>query len=385
MLRRLSGYVRRLRFEYDQWQWRRYFHRCRTRFNHWARELCASDAQVLLGAHLHFQGGVRNHLLAIAQYSQLKTVLVPSERVLQRWGRAPFSEHRHDFLQLRPPASAIAVHTHVLPWLIDWARCHRSGQLRWVHTHHLLYYPEAGSNGIEPWQADLNEAMLGGARDADVCLCVSRWEQRTLREQYGIQSAWLPNGVDVQACDRAVGARFCRRWKIAPGFVLWVGRMDPIKNPAEFVRLAAGLPQQQFVMVGGVTVRDIEHDLKLPVPENLRLLPALSHPQTLDALAAAGAVVVTSFKEGLPTLVLEAMTLEKQLVVPDEAGCLDATDGELHALIYHHGNMTELTDFVCRSLAEPVCRQAARLRILTQFDWRVIATQLDRIYQGQNP
>jgi hypothetical protein len=47
--------------------------------------------------------------------------------------------------------------------------------------------------------------------------------------------------------------------------------------------------------------------------------------------------------------------------------------------------MTELTDFVCRSLAEPVCRQAARLRILTQFDWRVIATQLDRIYQGQNP
>ena len=206
-----------------------------------------------------------------------------------------------------------------------------------------------------------------------------------MQDQYGIESAWLPNGVDVQACDDAVAARFCRRWKIAPGFVLWVGRMDPVKNPAEFVRLASTLSGIQFVMVGGVTKRDIEQELKLPVPHNLRLLPALPHPRTLDALAAAAVVVVTSFKEGLPTLVLEAMTLQKQLVVPDEPGCLDATDGDLHALIYHHGNMQELMEVVCRSMAEPVCRQSARSRILTQFDWRIVAAQLDRVYQGQNP
>ena len=113
VLRRISGYVRRLRFEYAQWQWRRYFHTARTRFDQWAREFSGSDAQVLLGAHLHFHGGVRNHLLAIAHYSQLKTLLVPSERLLQRWGRTPFSEHREDFLRLRPPHSVTVSYTHL--------------------------------------------------------------------------------------------------------------------------------------------------------------------------------------------------------------------------------------------------------------------------------
>jgi len=248
----------------------------------------------------------------------------------------------------------------------------------------VLYYPERGSGGIEPWQADLNKAMLGAAQEADVCLCVSRWEQQTLTNQFGIRSTWLPNGVDVQACDQAVGGRFCRRWKVAPGFVLWVGRMDPVKNPADFVRLATSMPQQQFVMVGGVTRPDIEQELQLPMPHNTRLLPTLSHAETLDAVAAAGAIVVTSFREGLPTLVLEAMAMQRQLIVPSEAGCLDATDGDRHALVYHHGNLEEMQELTLRSLTTPICRQAARSRILTDFDWNVVAARLDSVYQGMN-
>jgi glycosyltransferase involved in cell wall biosynthesis len=304
---------------------------------------------------------------------------------LQHWGGAPFAEHRRDFLQLKPPRSALAVHTHVLPWLIDWARCHRSGILPWIHTHHLLYYAESGRGGIEPWQEELNTAMLGAAKDADVCLCVSKWEQRTLKEQFGIDSAYLPNGVDVQSCDLANGSRFCRRWRIQPGFILWVGRMDPVKNPAEFVRLASLMPRRQFVMIGGFTTRDIKQELGLTVPPNLRLLPRIPHRQTLDALAAAAVVVVTSFREGLPTLVLEAMTLQKQIIVPEEPGCLDATDGDQHAGVYRHGDLERLQELVQQRCAQLAPATAARNRVLQQFDWRVVAAKLDRIYLGETP
>jgi glycosyltransferase involved in cell wall biosynthesis len=380
VLTRLKGYWRRLAFEYSQWRWRRHFNWCHARFKRWSEEFKTSEAQVLLGAHLHLHGGVRNHLLAIARYSTLKTVLVPSERDLQRWGSAPFAEHRRDFLKVCAPESVVAVHTHVLPWLIDWARCHRSDRLRWVHTHHLLYYPESGKGGLEPWQEDLNAAMLGAARDADVCLCVSKWEQQVLRDRYGIESAYLPNGVDVDSCDQAVGARFCRRWRTRPGFVLWVGRMDHVKNPGEFVRLAAMTPQQQFVMIGGVTASDVEQELGLTVPTNLKLLPQLPHHQTLDALQAAGVVVVTSFREGLPTLVLEAMALQKQIVVPEEPGCLDATDGPQHAGVYRHGDLQSLRTLVQHRCGQLKPAVAARERVLREFDWRVIAAKLDRIY-----
>jgi glycosyltransferase involved in cell wall biosynthesis len=137
-------------------------------------------------------------------------------------------------------------------------------------------------------------------------------------------------------------------------------------------------------MVGGVTRPDIEQELQLPMPHNTRLLPTLSHAETLDAVAAAGAIVVTSFREGLPTLVLEAMAMQRQLIVPSEAGCLDATDGDRHALVYHHGNLEEMQELTLRSLTTPICRQAARSRILTDFDWNVVAARLDSVYQGMN-
>ncbi|MEY3227831.1 MAG: hypothetical protein RLZZ536_2450, partial [Planctomycetota bacterium] len=253
---RLNGYVRRLRFEWNQYCWRRRTRRCRTIFKRWQKSFAQSDAEVLVGAHLHLQGGVRNHLLAIRDFSKLRVLLVPGEAELQKYGSAPFAENVQKFLATPPPKSSLCVHTHVLPLLIDWAALHSSGRLRWVHTHHLLYYPEAGRRGIEPWQEQLNEAMIRGARSSDVCLCVSRWEKRVLREQFGVSAHYLPNGVDVRQCDLANASRFKRRFRLARPFVLWVGRLDAVKNPRDFIRLSALVPATQCVMIGGLTAEN---------------------------------------------------------------------------------------------------------------------------------
>ena len=383
MLKRAHGYWRRLVHEYTQWRWRRYFQRCHTQFDAWAREFSSSDAQVLLGMHFHKQGGVRNHLLAIQRHSTLQVLLVPEEHDLQTpLGTAFLKENRERFLQIPPPRSAIAVHTHVLPELIDWAERHARGRLRWVHTHHALYQNEDGCGGVLPWQQELNRAMLHAAASCDICLCVSRWEQRQLQEQFGLNVQYLPNGVDVTAADRAEPGRFRRKNRIDGDFLLWVGRLDPVKNPRAFVELAIREAETLCVMIGGVTRQDVLREYGLETPSNLILLPQLSHVDVLDAIAACRALVVTSFREGLPTLVLEGMALRRSIVVPAEAGCLDATDGERCAAVYEAGNLDHLQDRVQFVLREKVDIEAGRQRVLQEFDWRVVAGKLDRIYQG---
>lgn len=383
---RLSGYWRRLQFEWSQWRWRQHAKHCRKAFEQWRRCFISSEAEVLLGAHLHRFGGVRNHLLAINQFSSLRTLLVPTEAELQRYGGELFGIHRQDFIATLPPKSAFAVHTHVLPQLIDWAAVQAPCRLRWVHTHHLLYYPEAGRHGVEHWQEELNKSMLRGATLCDQCLCVSRWETEVLRTQFGIDAHYLPNGVDVSRCDQARAERFRGKFRLNCPFVLWVGRPDPVKNPSDFIRLASMFPHLQFVMIGGITSEHVRREYSLDAPGNLLLLQQMPHLSVLDAIAACDALVVTSFREGLPTLVLEAMALERQVVIPNEPGCLDATDGTANALVYRQGEMDNLSQQLDSAVHNPQPRKNARRRVLDEFDWRVVARKLDHVYRtGEVP
>lgn len=382
---KIKGYCKRLKYEFERWKWERYHDRNNRIFQSWRQRFLASGAQVVLGAHFHQQGGVRNHLLSIKKYSNLNVLLAPEEEDLQKFGVTPFRENKTNFLNTKPPTSAIAVHTHVLPWLIDWAVANAPNRLRWIHTHHALYSPEYGKNGIEPWQKELNDAMLNGAQNCDVCICVSRWEQKTLSTEYGIESHYVPNGVDISYCESANPQRFQRKYGVTNKFVLWVGRHDPVKNPTDFILLAVDNPALQFVMIGGITKKLIRTEYKLPLPNNLKLLPLVPRQDVLDAISACQTLVVTSLREGLPTLVLEAMTLQTQIIVPNVAGCLDATNGEDHARVYQLGNITQLGKLTREAYADTTLRAAARQRVLEEFDWRVVAKKLDQTYRGEFP
>jgi glycosyltransferase involved in cell wall biosynthesis len=384
-MKKLLGYWKRAGFEYQQWKWRRYFNRCNAVYQKWEQKWLASDAEILLGPHFLKEGGVRNHILAIQKFSSRRVKLVPGERELSKFGSNPFTENSEKFLKLPPPKTAIAVHSHVLPWLIDWAEIHSSDSLRWIHTHHSLYYPSNFALTLEPWERQLNEAMLRGARKSHLCLCVSRWQQSELKQDYGIEATFIPNGVDVSLCDNANSSNFKKIHKMDSPFALWIGRFDPIKNPLDFVRLAIETPGQHFVMIGGVTKEKLNREHNLSIPKNLKLLPAMSHREVLDAIAACNVLVVTSLREGLPTLVLEAMAMQKQIIVPNEFGCLDATDGDANARIYTHGNLTQLREKLSEAMADKSLRYSARQRVLSEFDWRVVAAKLDRIYAGEVP
>jgi glycosyltransferase involved in cell wall biosynthesis len=353
-------------------------------FNRWFQELSDNPPDVLLGANFAEYGGVRAHLHAIQKYSTLNIGFAPPDELLSN-GLTPYdfnTTFNQNFLDF--PAGKIKVgHSHVFPWFIKWCRAQQQHGMRWVHTYHNMYFPEFSATGeLEQWQIDVNTALIEDARHADARLSVSRWQQAYLRDEYGIETEYVPNGVDVDICDAGNAERFRKRWNLRH-FVLYVGRNDPVKNPADFVRLAHRLPKETFVMIGGgLTAAAIQTDWRLEATLNVRLLGSLSHPEVQDAIAACKIVVVTSKREGLPTLVMEAMAHGKPVVVPDEAGCKEAIGNGEAGYIYTADDIEELARQTRAAMTDDKIGQVGRQRVEQEYDWRDVSKQLGEIYQA---
>ncbi len=382
---RIAGYAKKIRHELRMWGYRRAEDRADRLFRRWMTKLQKNPPEVLIGGNFDFAGGVRGHLLGIQTYSNLKVQFAPEDALLSRIG--VYWCHVHFGGQFRSinASGFSAIHSHVYPEFNEWCFFQQQQYgAYWVHTYHNHYYPEFSRGPLEPWMLRINESLLNTARFADVRISVSRWQQQELRELHSIETVYVPNGVDVARCCRGSAERFRKEYSLDQ-FILYVGRDDPVKNPEEFVQLALRLPEVPCVMIGGGLTPARVFELCGSVPQNLRILGPKSSAVVHDALAAAAVVVVTSKREGLPTLVLEAMVHERPVVVPDERGCSEAVNHGEFGSIYSLGDLDDLENKVRAALAQCVPTVGALQHVKSEYDWSVTAAKLDRIYRREKP
>ena len=335
---------------------------------------------VLIGANLSSNNGVHFHIEGIRDYSSLRVELAPSDDVVRR---VPYHDIRvrlrEDMMSFDPQGVRV-VHSHVYPYFVRWCRRHaREGRL-WVHTFHAPYL--AIDSPLEPWQQEINETLENDARHADVRISVSRWQQKYLTDTFGIDTIHIPNGLDCAQCDRASPERFLSQFG-AERFVLFVGRNEPVKNPQDFVALARALPDVSFVAIGpGITGESLRSE-GIEIPDNLRALGPLPRSGVHDAIAASAAVVVTSRREGLPTLVLETLLLRRPVVVPNDPGSLEAIGAGRFGLVYEHGDIAGLASATLLAIESSDDRNDARQWVKDTYDWKVVASQVDAVYRGE--
>lgn len=381
LLNRIHGTLNRVRHEYRMWRYRREDSRADMLFRRWIQQLRDTRVHVLLGGNFAEYGGVQGHLRAIQRNSGLKVELAPPDDLIQQITLYQCQLRINSLMRDFDGSSLNAVHSHVFPLFTDWCRYQQQqfGTF-WIHTYHLNYYPEHCRSDLEPWMLQINESLLNTARHADVRISVSRWQQKELIDQHGIESIFIPNGVDVARCQQGSAARFGRMHAL-DHFVLYVGRDDPVKNPEEFVELAVRIPEIPCVMIGGGLTEGRVRELCGTVPANLRILGQKPVSEVHDALAAASVVVVTSKREGLPTLVLEAMVHETPLVVADEAGCMEAVNQGQFGAIYQLGDVEDLKSKVTEVLAGPKKSVGGLQYVGQHYDWRQVSRQLDEVYR----
>lgn len=335
---------------------------------------------VIVGSFFSDKGGVSTHIINIKRYSKNKVDTLPDAKSLKLIEVANLKTFYKSKIESKHIKFKL-VHSHVDPWFIKFCeRCHANG-VRWVHTYHTVYFKHDWDGGLKPWQKEINTTLIEEACKADIKISVSLWLQDYLRSRHQIETIYIPNGVDVKKCERADANRFKDKFGIKDEFILFAGGLDDIKNPLDFIKLAMAIPNFEFVMVGRDATNDkIKSKYNLDIPENLTALGLMAHDHLLNAIDACKVFVVTSKSEGLPTVLMEAMALERSVVGVNTFGTKEVIHSDAYGYLYEPGNLDDLIAKTQQAYQHSKGPQA-RQRILEAYDWRVIAPQLDNIYQ----
>jgi glycosyltransferase involved in cell wall biosynthesis len=343
----------------------------------------SSRIEVAIGPVFNEFNGVSRHILAIQKYSSNNIHVIapkPFRMILNNrvigWNYymkilSKFGLGRYDI-----------IHSHADPWFTRLCASEKIKDINWVHTYHTMYFEEDNPGGLQHSQVKTNEMLINVANHADIKICISKWFHDYLLDKFSIDTTIIPNGADLYACEKAVGARFTRKYGLSD-FIIFIGNIQHVKNPVAFIKLAKMTPKMKFVMVGqGLTKEKIFQTLGIEISSNLYAFGELGHKDTLDALAASKVFLMTSKSEGIPTVLIEAMALAKPVVVPNITGCKEVVGDARSGYIYASDNYSEMIDCCNNALSNELIGKVAQKRAYQKFDWKVITPLIDKLYSS---
>ena len=336
--------------------------------------------QIFIGPYFASLGGVSHHMQSIHQFTTHRNCLLPQPSFLEFLHRHNLTSTYKQYVYTINFGQRI-LHSHVDPWFIS--VCERAQQegAKWVHTNHTMYFEQDWDEGLAPWQLAINKALVEEAKKADVNIAIAHWLKAFLKEQYQIDTIYIPNGVNVGKCDEADAQRFTNRYKLND-FILFASGISDIKNAGAFLKLAQAIPDKPFVIIGrGISKEALNQKFNVPIGDNLIILGNMEHPDLLDAIAACKVFVVTSRSEGLPTVLMEAMALRRSVVGVNTYGTKEVINSDKYGYLYEADNFNDLVKKTQAAYAYSK-GDKARQRILQEYDWRVIIPQIDAVYQN---
>ena len=343
------------------------------------------NLNVAIGSVFYEFGGVSRYIFGIKRFSSHKVEEVPSKFVRIALNKNPLPRYARwlykKFMNKVGLNHYDIVHSNPNPWFINLCLLSRTNTCKWVHTYHTLYFEEDHPEGLSTWQKETNRKLIEVASKADIRISVSKWLHDYLSKTYSIQTQIIPNGVELDLCDKANPGRFMKKYALSD-FILFVGNINSIKNPQLFVELAIQMPEAKFVMVG----RNLDeiHLLKeygVPIPKNLILMNEMSHGDALDAISACKVFVMTSKREGLPTALLEAMGMGKPVVAPAHSGCKEVVHSDDYGFLYEPDSLDDLVEQTRQALMSDHTGEKARERVSKNYDWEILAKKIDSVYQ----
>jgi len=231
-----------------------------------------------------------------------------------------------------------------------------------------------------------------GSRWVDRFVCVSQavadfaaQHERIPREKLTV----IHNGVDLQRFSAALPLERAALGLPPDGpFVLWIGRLDPQKDPLWFIeRLPALLRQNpacHFALVGQGPLESACHRRirELNLAARCQLLGFRDDVPAL--LKSATLVVSTSCWEGLPNVLLEAMAAGRPIVASDVEGVRELFGNLSPDQIYPRHDAPAFERRTTAFLTEPAHAAhwgAANRARAAQFDWQQMVERYQALYE----
>jgi glycosyltransferase involved in cell wall biosynthesis len=175
--------------------------------------------------------------------------------------------------------------------------------------------------------------------------------------------------------------------------IISVGRLSAEKGQAgllqAFGNLAGDYPDAALVIVGdgpeGAALQAVAR--RLGIADRVTFTGRLSESDTLERIAAADILVLPSFMEGLPIVLMEAMAAGTAVVASRVAGIPELVKEGESGLLFTPSNWGELTDCMRRLLDDEALRQRLATRAGTtveeQFDIRQSVDMLQKLFSGE--
>jgi len=142
-----------------------------------------------------------------------------------------------------------------------------------------------------------------------------------------------------------------------------VARLSPEKGHAGLIQAFAqlvteGLDAELELLGEGPDRARIEQQIRvLGLSERVRLHGQVPEEQALTAMSRATVVVVSSFMEGLPVVLMEALALGIPVVAPCVAGIPELVEHGVSGLTFPPGDWDRLAQVLRQLLADPELRE----------------------------
>ena len=174
--------------------------------------------------------------------------------------------------------------------------------------------------------------------------------------------------------------------------VICVGRLSPEKGQAglleAFAAIAEGAPSAELVFVGdGPEAGDLRSRSKLlGIAAKVTFAGRLGERETLEQIASSDILVLPSFMEGLPIVLMEAMALGTAVIASRVAGIPELVEDGKSGLLFTPSKWDELAACMLRLLGDGELRkslgQNAKTAVATEFDIRSSANKLRELFSG---
>ena len=177
----------------------------------------------------------------------------------------------------------------------------------------------------------------------------------------------------------------------------FIGRLLYDKGVKEFIEAAqivrATYPDVQFWLIGEI---DKENPSSIRNEDLVKWIrdPSIYYHGATDNvrkyLERSDCIVLPSYREGMPRIIMEAMAMERPVITTDTAGCRETIDHNISGYLVEIKNSTALANAMKTFLSLPEAQRiqmgkAGREKVLREFDDQIIANQLFELINGNLP
>lgn len=200
------------------------------------------------------------------------------------------------------------------------------------------------------------------------------------------------NKLHVVRCGLQLGSLPQHTGDGAAKQIVAVGRLSPEKGQAGLLQAFASVvrdnPELQLLIIGdgpeGGELRELSG--RLGIDDHVTFVGRCGEEETLDLIARADALVLASFMEGLPIVLMEAMAMGTAVIASRVAGIPELVkDGE-NGLLFTPSNWDEFGACMSRVMKDDALRERlaanARAAVAAEFDVDKSAAQLRRLFES---